>query len=73
MGHEEIKTLYHADDTVMTAENEGDLLKILFKFNKTMIDENMSPLRYKLSLNNNTFEQVMSFNYLGAIRFSRNL
>lgn len=88
MGQKEIKILCYADDTVLIAENEEDLQRMLHKFNQTAEEYNMQisisktqamtiskePLRCKLSLNNKTIEQVMTFNYLGAITSSsRNL
>lgn len=80
IGKREIKIVCYADDAVLLAESEDDLQRLLFRFKTTAEEFNMristektksltiskEPLRSKLSVDNNTIEQVMSFNYLGA-------
>lgn len=80
MGNNEIKIACYADDVVLFAEEEDDLQRLLFQFNKTAKKYNMlistsktksmtfskEPIRCKLVIENENIEQVMSINYLGA-------
>jgi hypothetical protein len=41
MGHSEIKIICYADDAVLLSDNEDDLQRILFNFNKAAKNVNM--------------------------------
>lgn len=80
MGTHKISLLCYTDDAVLFAESEDDLQKILQAFNnqaeilnmKVSTDETKcmtiakEALSCKLSMENNTIDQVMSFKYLGC-------
>ena len=84
MGKTEFKILCYADDAVLIAEIEDDLLRMLFELNQTANKYNMSisipktksmtirkePIQCKMALNDQPIEQVMSFEYLGIIAAS---
>ncbi|XP_072766481.1 uncharacterized protein [Anoplolepis gracilipes] len=88
MGHRKIQILCYADDAMLIVENEDDLQRLLHRFVNTASTFNMitstektqsmviskEPIRCKLEVNNKIIQQVMKFNYLGAIVSSnRNL
>lgn len=66
----EIKPVSYADDAVLTAEGEDDLQRMLCASQKTKsIVIAKEPTKYKLCVNNNTIQQMISLKYLG-IEFS---
>lgn len=79
MGNREIQILCYADDTVLIAEDEDDLQRLLHQFNITAKKFNMKisaektksvviskePIRCKLEIDGQMIEQVMSVKYLG--------
>lgn len=79
MGNERIQILCYADDTVLIAENEDDLQRLLHIFNTTAKKLNMKistektksvviakePIRCKLEIDNQMVEQVSTTKYLG--------
>lgn len=79
-GSYNINSICYADDTVLIAENEDDLQRLLFQFYKTCQSFNMristqktkcitiskEPLRCKLAINEYLIEQVMEIQYLGV-------
>lgn len=76
----EVKIVCYADDAVLISDNEDDLQRLLFNFEKVAGEYNMrisaektksltisrEPLRCKLAVYGEPIEQVMQFNYLGA-------
>ena len=80
MGRNSIKIVCYADDAVLVAEDEDDLQRMLYRFERTAEKFNMvlsvdkteslaiakEPKRCKLAIYNQTVNQVMSFKYLGA-------
>lgn len=79
MGNKEIQILCYADDTILIAENEDDLQRLMHQFNITAKKFNMKisaektksvviskePIRCKLEIDNQIIEQVMAIKYLG--------
>lgn len=79
-GSYNINSICYADDTVLIAESEDDLQRLLFQFYKTCQSFNMristqktkcitiskEPLRCKLAINEYLIEQVMEIQYLGV-------
>lgn len=80
MEDEEVKMLCYADDTVLIAENEDDLQRLLHSFNRIAKSLNMiisptktkcmttskTPLRCKLEVDGEVIQQEMKFKYLGV-------
>lgn len=88
LGDKEIKIIRYADDAVIVSEDEDNLRRLLYKFQKTAEEFNMQisvkktksltiskePRRCKLAIYKQSIEQVMSFKYLGAnITSTRNI
>lgn len=88
LGDKELKIICYADDAVLVSEDEDNLQRMLYQFEKTATKYNMEisvakskvltiskePRRCKLAIYNEPVEQVMSFKYLGVnITSSRNL
>jgi hypothetical protein len=75
-------TLLFADEQVLIATSEDELQQAIYNLQKTVSDFDMSmsiektkimafsgkdPVRSKICINNQTLEQVNTFNYLGCI------
>lgn len=88
LGNKEIKIVCYADDAVIISEDEDNLQRLLYRFEKAAARFNMvissektqsltiskEPRRCKLAIYDRSVEQVMSFKYLGAnITSNRNL
>lgn len=72
--------MYYGDDTILFAENEDDLQRLLFQFKTATHKLNMkiattktksmiiakNPIRCKLEMENEMIEQVIKFTYLAA-------
>ena len=77
---QEIKIVCYADDAVLISDNEDDLQRLLYAFEKSADKFNMKisidktkaltiakqPLRCKLAVYQRPIEQVMEINYLGV-------
>lgn len=78
---EETSIIGYADDTVLVAESEDDLQRLLFLFNKTTVQtlnmiisadktrfavRSKKPRRCKLEVDGKVIQQVMFFKYLGT-------
>lgn len=76
-----IQTILYADDQVVIADSEDTLQKSVYKLQlitekyglkissnktKTMAFKGRDPIRSKIVINNNTIEQINTFNYLGC-------
>lgn len=80
LGNRKVNILCYADDALLMAENEDELQRLLFNFNKAAKEYNMeisipktksmvisrTQIRCKLELENKIIEQIMTFTYLGA-------
>lgn len=79
MGKYNINILCYADDTLLIAENEDDLQRLLYEFSKICKNFNLkistqktkamtiakNPIRCKLVVDNQIIEQVLEIKYLG--------
>lgn len=80
MGRKHMKILCYADDAILTADNEDDLQRLLYRFQTTAKKLNMQisvektesmviskePIRCKLAVDNKPIQQTKQCTYLGV-------